>query len=291
MIGNRNNKRTKSEFIKISKNIKDNNIKNNDRINKKKRKSTIITNIGKSQGFNIKNKSLLSDDELNILIYKKAIELDKRNYIEYYLSLIKKKNTIIFTFFLFNDYNLITIKMILFLLSLSLFFVVNGLFFSDKTMNKIFIDRGKYDIIFQITQIIYSSLITLVINIILKYLSISETMLINFKNEEKNENETDKDIKVKAKDKEKCIKQKFIAFFILSLFLMSFYWYYISCFCAVYENTQIIFIKNIFISFGLSMIYPLVLCLIPGIFRIWALRASKKDKQGLYKISLLLSLI
>ena len=61
-------------------------------------------------------------------------------------------------------------------------------------------------------------------------------------------------------------------------------------FCAVYENTQLIFIKNIFISFGLSMIYPLGLSLLPGIFRIMALRARKKDKTMLYKISLILSM-
>ena len=114
-------------------------------------------------------------------------------------------------------------------------------------------------------------------------------MFVNFKNEEKKEN-YNKLIK-KAENKEKCIKRKFCSFFALSLLLTSFYWYYISCFCSVYENTQIIFMKNIFISFGLSMIYPLGLSLLPGIFRIWALRAKKKDKNLLYKISLILSMI
>ena len=156
-------------------------------------------------------------------------------------------------------------------------------------MHKVFIFRGKYNLIFQITQIIYSSLITVVINIILKQLALSETMLINFKNEKKKED--DKELKNNADNKEKSIKQKFCYFFILSVLLMSFYWYYISCFCAVYENTLIIFIKNIFISFGFSMLYPLGLSLLPGIFRIWALRAKKKDKNVVYKISIILSKI
>ena len=281
----------KRKSVIIKQNLQNYSIKNNniiENMNKEKRKSAILTNIENIKDYNIKNKSLLRDDELNSLIYIEALKLDKRNYIEYYISLIKKKNIIIFTFFLFNDYNLITIKLILFLLSLSLYFVINGLFFSDKTMHKIFIDKGKYNLIFEIPQIIYSSIITFIINTILKQLSLSETMLINFKNEEKQEN--DNELKKKAENKEKCIKQKFCAYFILSLLLMSFYWYYISCFCAVYENTQIIFIKNIFISFGLSMIYPLGLSLLPGIFRIMALRARKKDKTMLYKISLILSM-
>ena len=51
-----------------------------------------------------------------------------------------------------------------------------------------------------------------------------------------------------------------------------------------------ILIENTLISFGLSMIYPFGLRLIPGIFRIYALRAEKHDKEFLYKFSGLLSL-
>ena len=154
-------------------------------------------------------------------------------------------------------------------------------------MHQIYIDRGKYNFIYQITIIIYSSLISLCINIILKELSLSESMLINFKNETKE----DIDIKIQSENIEKVIKRKLLAFIILSVLLMSFYWYYISCFFSVYENTQIIINKNIFISFGLSMLYPFGLSLIPGIFWILALRAPKKDKNILYKISVYLSMI
>ena len=70
-----------------------------------------------------------------------------------------------------------------------------------------------------------------------------------------------------------------------------FFWYFISCFCAVYKNTQNILIKNTLISFGLSMVYPFGLNLLPGIFRIPALRAPKKDKKCLYKISNLVAMI
>ena len=45
------------------------------------------------------------------------------------------------------------------------------------------------------------------------------------------------------------------------------------------------------ISFGLSLTYPFGIYLIPGIFRIPALRAKKKDKKYLYKLSLLIQKI
>ena len=72
---------------------------------------------------------------------------------------------------------------------------------------------------------------------------------------------------------------------------MLFFWYFISCFCAVYYNTQIILIKSTFLSFGLSMIYPIGINLIPGIFRIPELRAEKKDKKCLYSFSQYVALI
>ena len=84
---------------------------------------------------------------------------------------------------------------------------------------------------------------------------------------------------------------KLIAFFIVSFLLIIFYWYFLSCFCAVYNNTQIVLIKDSLISFGVSMLYPFGINLLPGIFRIPSLRSKNKDKKCFYTISQLLSLI
>ena len=72
---------------------------------------------------------------------------------------------------------------------------------------------------------------------------------------------------------------------------MTFFWYFIACFCAVYRNTQFILIKNTLISFSLSMVYPFGLNLLPGFFRIPALRAKKQDKSCLYTIAGMVALI
>ena len=87
------------------------------------------------------------------------------------------------------------------------------------------------------------------------------------------------------------IKMKVLIFYILSFFLMTFFWYFISCFCAVYRNTQIVLISDTLISFGMSMLYPFGINLIPGIFRIPALRDKSKDKECLYKIGIFISLL
>ena len=238
-----------------------------------------------SVNYNIENNDL-NDYELNILEYEIAINIDKRTYFEYYWSLLKKKQLILFTFFPTNDYNLISIKICLFLLSFSLYLTINGFFFSDETMHKIYIDNGEFNIIYQLPQIFYSSIVPAVINMILKHLSLSEKSIIEIKQE--------KNFKILL-DFSKKIRNslliKFILFFILNFILLFFFWYFITCFCAVYPNTQIILFKDTLISFSISMLYPFGLYLIPGLFRIPSLKAIKKDMEFLYKIGYIISLI
>ena len=54
-------------------------------------------------------------------------------------------------------------------------------------------------------------------------------------------------------------------------------------FCAIYRNTQYHLLKDTLVSFGLSLLYPLGIYLIPGIFRIPAL--NNRKKEYLYKFS------
>ena len=228
----------------------------------------------------------LNDEEMNSLKYLKAVKLDKRTYCQYYFSLLKKKHLILFTFLPTNDYNIVLLKIALFIVSFSLFLNINAFFFDDKSMHKIYKNNGVFNIIYQIPQILYSSIISSIINILLKNLSLSEKDILKIKKEK----DMDKAVE-KSKSIEKCIKIKFIFFFIISLILMLFFWYFISCFCAVYNNTQIILFKDTLISFGLSMIYPFGINLFPGIFRIPALKAQKHDRKCMYIFSQYLALI
>ena len=226
-----------------------------------------------------------TDQELNSLNYELAKENDKRTYLQYYWSLLKKKHLILFTFLPAEDYNLLTIKISLFIISFSLYFTINGFFFTDKSMHNVYEHNGAFKLIYQIPQILYSTIVSAFINFILKKLSLSEQNILEIKKESNEEK-----AKKKSKQIESCLKIKFIVFFGLCFLFMLFFWYFITCFCSVYKNTQIILIKDTMISFGLSMLYPFGLNLLPGILRIPALRA-KTDKTQLYKISLIIALI
>ena len=109
----------------------------------------------------------------------------------------------------------------------------------------------------------------------------TEKIIISLKNENKN-------IEEKVIKTLKCLKIKFSIFFILTFLILIFFWYYISCFCVVYNNTQVYIIKDTFISYILSLFYPFFLCLLPGIIRILILRTRRQNNECLYKFSQLI---
>ena len=222
--------------------------------------------------------------ELNILPYKKAIKLDKRNYCVYYLSLIRAKHILFFSFLPRFDYNSQILKIFLFFFNFTVNFVVNALFFNDDTMHKIYSDGGSFNFIYNIPQILYSSLISGFIIAIITTLALSDSNFIKFK-QYHNKNE----LKIKTKDLLSILKIKFALFFVINLALLILFWFYLGCFCAVYKNTQIHLIKDTLISFGTSMIYPFGIYLIPGIFRIFALK--QKNKECMYNFSKIVEML
>ena len=226
------------------------------------------------------------DFELNSLDYEEALKLDKRNFFQYYISLIKNNHPIMFSFAPYNDYNSRIIKFFLFFFSFSSDFTINALFFNDDTMHKIYEDKGKYNFLYQIPQILYSTLISRFIDALIKNLALSQETLVELKQEKEKEKKLlDKNY---SRKKIRILKIKFISFFIISFIILVFFWYYITCFCGIYVNTQMHLISDSVISLITSLLLPFVMYLIPGIFRILSLRVEKPTRSFLYKFSSLL---
>ena len=133
-----------------------------------------------------------SNDEINLLSYKLAIIYDKRSYFLYYISLLKSKHIFIFSFFNNEDYNSNIIKYNLFFQGFAIYYTVNALFFNDDTMHKIYVNKGSYDFKSQIQIIIYSSLISTILNSLLKLLAISNDSIIKFKQGKISKNKLEK---------------------------------------------------------------------------------------------------
>ncbi len=227
-----------------------------------------------------------NDNEVNDFPYKKAKKYDRRTYCMYYISLLRTNHDIIFTFFYNADYNSKIIKIDIFILSFTLYFAMNAIFFNDETMHAIYEKEGSFDFIYNLPQIIYSSLISGVLLYFLKLLALSEGLILKFKSDK-----TIDDLNSREASLKMCIKIKLVFYFILSTFFILFFWYYISMFCAIYVNTQIHLIKDTIISFSMSFISPFFIYLIPGFFRIPALSKRRKKRTWLYNISKILQML
>jgi len=226
----------------------------------------------------------LNDTEINLLLYHEAQELDKRSYFEYYKSLVKTRHLLFFSFFYNKDYNSKIIKINLFFFTFTVNYTVNALFFNDSTMHKIYEDGGKFDFIYQIPQILYSTLISSVLIMIVKMTALTEKNILKIKGAKMEE------LGKIYKSESNCIKIKFIIFFIFMFLLLFVFWYYVGCFCAVYKNTQIHLLSDTLISFVTSLLYPLCIYLLPGFFRIPALKKKEKEGECQYNFSKIIQL-
>ena len=288
-INNLNHKRRKKRHIKLKNEININNIDNNMKkviqtdIFESKKKISLTNKIDEEVLKKAEKIMQYNYDEINDLPYKKAKRRDKRTYCLYYLSLLKTNHDIIFTFFYKADYNSKIIKIDLFLISFTLYFSVNILFFNDETMHTIYENKGSFDLMDQLPQIIYSTLISTVLKFILNILALTEGLILKFRSDK-----TTNDLENRIKSLKKHIKIKFTFYFIVSTILLLFFWYYVSMFCAIYKNTQIHLIKDTLISYILSLISPFWFYLIPGIFRISSLSKRKKNRVCFYNISKIL---
>ena len=256
--------------------INSNNIEN---FSSNKNKNIKINNqILNAIRIDTKEKEQLDNYELNNLEYDIAKTQDKRNFLEIYWSLLKREHLIIFTFITKDDHNMQFVKYSRFIFLLCTNMAMNVFFFSDETMHKMFLDYGKYNFFQQIPQIAYSTLVSKIIEIFLCYLSLTDKHYYQIKNSKRINHSSLIGIM-------KCIQLKIGFFFGFTSFMFIFYWYLITCFCAVYQNTQIAFIKDTFLSFLLGNLIPFVIYLISSLFRIIALKVNNYRLEWVYNIS------
>ena len=266
-ISSKRNMRDLSGKLKMNNKFRDSQI---EQILDEKTKSTKIKIDEKSDDF-----------ELNELDYYEALKLDKRPFHKIYWATLKREHSILFTFFNWKDYNLPYIKLARFFFLLCTDMALNVFFFSDDSMHKIYLNYGKYDFIQQIPQIIYSTIVSQLLEVFICFLSLTDKHIYEIKG-----------LKINTANKMavlkiiKCINIKLSVFFVITFAFFIFYWYIITAFCAVYKNTQIIFINDSLNSFAISLFTPFIIYLIPVCLRVISLKdQDKKRLKFIYKLS------
>jgi Na+/melibiose symporter-like transporter len=158
---------------------------------------------------------------------------------------------------------------------------MNGFFYADKSIHKLFLNGVKYNFGQQILQIVLSIIITHVMEVILCFLSLTDRYIYEIKALPKDEKKPDKIFDILQK-----VRIKLMIFFISCLAISLFYWYFISAFCAVYYNTQGLYILDCFLSFIFFSINLCIIYAILALLRYLSLKRIKKKKiKCLYNTS------
>jgi len=281
-----NPKRTK-EDQKSDKKTKEKKHKDN------KDKKVIVENKGKTtkepfsrpkkNPTNIQREVVLKDDQLNFASYNIALKNDKRSFIRYYWSLLKMKQLCIFTFYTSEDYILRSTKIALFILFISFYLAFTALFFNDSIMRAIYIYKGNTNAAIHIPNIILSSLCSIIMSLIVRFVSLNERDIVKITQESNPENR-----RTLAEKARRISKIKLIILYAVSGALIALCWYYVSAFCAVFKNSQGHYFINFFVAFIVCNIWPCVTSLIPAFLRQTAI--NKGTSETLYKVSQIISL-
>ncbi len=262
-----------------SKNKNDDSVKSNFKLQSEKEKEEENKNENDNQ-----DKKNLDNYELNNLEYEEACELDKRGFLKTYLSVLMREHLILFTFFNCYDYNLFYVKIERFLTLICFEMTFNGLFFIHETMYGKYVSEEEFTFVQKLPQLIFTLLASHIIEVILCFFCMTDDHIYEIK--EISKEEKPKKGAKKIIDK---INRKIIWFYVITFIFFLFNWYFISAFCAVYQNTQIIFLRDTGLSILTSFLDPFFIYGVTTLFRfISLLKCCKKKLSCLYKLSDLL---
>ena len=265
-----------NEQSQNSQNFSSFNTKSIDKFNNSTHDDKIIINEKNKQDYLMK-----SDYELNNLSYEDAKNEDKRTFLQYYYSLIKSKHILFFVFKPKIYFNSRIINICYFLFLLSLCFTFNTMFVDENTIHNIYISKGSFDLLFNLTKIIGATFILYIFQILFYFLITFENIIIKIK-------ENDKDAKNFFKKIHTIINHitiKIILFYTISLIILFICLIYVGCFAAIFPKTKIhLFIRTI-VSLGFSLIIPLILYLISSVLRIYSLEGVDEKREDIYIIS------
>jgi len=214
------------------------------------------------------------EDDLNELDFDEAILYDHRGFWELCWMEIKERQLVINTFFVKEKLKPFSIKLIVFIFSLTFYFVINGLLYDQKYMSKQLKRTHKtvyFFILDSIKRIIYSSIVGVIVNIIVGLLFKSDKNLRKAQSKYKDNRVILNGEVVKIYKNMKIIN---FIFTIVNFIFMLMVWIYLFCFCGVYRNCQMDWFQSACIIIGIMQILPFLISILLALLRIIGLRCG-----------------
>ena len=263
-------------------------------------------NYGNSNSINIKTEAQFNDHDITLdidpqkydkqffeeymatslddLEFDDAVFFDKRKYCEHMKENLLEDQIIANTFISEDPIKPRSIKIILFGLNVMLYFVVNGLFFSEEVISELYHINEDEENFFSyfprsINRLIYTTLVSVVVAIIADFFFVDEKIIKKIFKREKDNHFM---LKKKIMELIKNLKIKYLAFIIVISVILIISFFYLLCFNYVYPYSQIEWIKSsITIMIIMQILYTLK-CILETSLRFLS---YKTKSEKLYKMS------
>ena len=214
----------------------------------------------------------------NELHYFEAVEKDKRNIFQIFLSLFYMKIKTIKILFFRDEYSYFSLTFSLYLFEILLDITINSLLFSDDVISQKYYNNGELLLITSNILSIMSNIISFIVLLFAEKL-IDQNLIFEKINEEIKNKDNYYKIFLKISW---FLKLKTIVFYFFLFFIGLFCTYYLFIFCSIYKSIQ----KNLAINYIIGTLwsfgFSIFICILVTITKKIAI---KKRIKKLYLIS------
>ena len=219
--------------------------------------------------------------------YDIIIEEDKRTFCEYYVDKIKDNQKFIKSFFIKEITKPRTIKILVFILTLDLYFFINGLFYSDSYVSEVYNSKEEETIFSfvprSIDRFFYCAFAGNVIDYVIEFFLVEEITIKKILLKERNDNSTINLRSEMMKMTKKIIKMINILI-VINFIIVIFTWYYISCLNNVYPHMKYEWLISSIIIIAICQILPFIFGFLETCVRFLSI---KMKSEKVFKLSLL----
>ena len=219
--------------------------------------------------------------------YDDVVEYDKRSFCQYLGEELKRKQLLVDSFFISGITKPRSIKILIFWLKIDLYFLINGLFYSDSYISLVF-NLAEKDSFFSFVsrslyRFMYCTIVGTIIGYIIQFSLIDEIEIkkILFK-----EGKDDLIIRYEISQLLKLMSKKIKILIIINYIISIFSWYYLSCFNNVYPHIKTEWIIS---SIFIILIVQLLSIIVSFLETSMRFISIKIDSEKLFKLSLLLN--
>ena len=268
-----------NDKINYKENIKKNNIKTNEiLINEEKEKDDEI----QDNKFFKEYLSTAPDD----MEFDDAIVKDKRSFRETLVENLKDNQIIVNTFIAEDPLKVRSVKIILFILNIMLYFVVNGLFFSEEVIRELYNIYEEKENFFSfiprsVERLIYTTLVGIIVGIITDFFFIDEKKIKGIFKRDKDDKKT---LKENITNLFKEIKSRNISFIIIVSILLIVSTIYLLCFNYVYPYSQMEWIKSSIVIVIIMQVLSFLRCLLETCLRFLSFKVKSEKVYKMAKI-------